>query len=277
MRPISTWLLTLTLLWASAPAAPASAQDANSAPETAEDEAPGAADVIAEEPDVLNRDAVAYNAELLDGLLERSTQQTIREETWAAALGITGGTIMLGLATWRLVEDEPHSQYSRGLGVMFITLGMTDLTIGVYAATRIPHEKRRLDRWARAREDGITDIELAHFEGELQASHEHRQGERLLVRWTGLTHALAGVLVLAYTPFPDSLNRKDHVSGYVIGGLFFAVGMATFATSFRDTPSEKAWQDYNSRKKPMPGHEFQWGVAPSVSKQGAGISFGGAF
>ena len=277
MRPISTWLLTLTLLWASAPAAPASAQDANSAPETAEDEAPGAADVIAEEPDVLNRDAVAYNAELLDGLLERSTEQTIREEKWAAALGITGGAMMLGLASWRLVEDEPHSQYSRGLGVMFVTFGMTDLTIGVYAATRIPHEKRRLDRWARAREDGITDIELAHFEGELQASHEHRQGERLLVRWTGLTHALAGVLVLAYTPFPDSLNRKDHVSGYVIGGLFFAVGMATFATSFRDTPSEKAWRDYNSRKKPMPGHEFQWGVAPSVSKQGAGISFGGAF
>ena len=278
MRPTSTWLLTLALLWAGPPATPASAQDAiGDASVTTEGEAPAAGEMITEEPDVLGLDALVHNAELLDELLERSTQQTIREEKFGAAAGITGGMILLGLSAWRLIERDPQSQYSRGLGVMFITLGMTDLTIGVYAATRIPHEKRRLDRWARAREDGITDIELAHFEGELQASHEHRQGERLLVRWTGLTHALAGVLVLAYTPIPDSLNRKDHVSGYVIGGLFFAVGMATFATSFRDTPSEKAWQDYNSRKKPMPGHEFQWGVAPSVSKQGAGISFGGAF
>jgi hypothetical protein len=278
MRPTFTWLLTLTLLCACASATPATAQDATGDTSmTTEGEAPVAAEVITEEPDVLGRDALAYNAEILDELLERSTEQTIRQEKFAAAAGITGGMIMLGLATWRLIEDDPQSQYSRGLGVMFMTLGMADLTIGVYAATRIPHEKRRLDRWKRARKDGITDIELAHFEGELQASHEIREGERLLVRWTGLTHALAGLMVLAYTPIPDSMGRTDRVSGYIISGLFFAVGIGTFAASFRDTPSEKAWKEYNTRKKPMPGHEFHWGVAPSISRQGAGISFGGRF
>ena len=95
---------------------------------------------------------------------------------------------------------------TRGLGVMFMTLGMADLTVGVFAATRISHEKRRLDRWERAREDGITDLELAHFEGELQASQDTRQGERLVVRWGGLTHALGGLLVLAFTPIPDSMS-----------------------------------------------------------------------
>ena len=160
---------------------------------------------------------------------------------------------------------------------MFMTLGMADLTIGIFAATRIPHERRRFARWERARRDGITEVELAHFEGELQASQEIRQGERLLVRWGGLTHALAGALVLAFTPIPDSMTGADRVSGYVIGGLFFAIGMGTFAASFRDTPTEKAWKDYEAGKNPMPGHEFQWGVAPSVSRQGAGISFGGAF
>jgi hypothetical protein len=278
MRPTSICLLTLTLLWAGAPATPASAQDAiHEASETAEDDAPVAAEVITEEPQLLGPDAVAYNAELLDGLLERSMQETIREEKFGAAAGTMGGMILLGLGAWRLIENDPQSQYSRGLGVMFMTLGMADLTIGVYAATRIPHEKRRFARWERARQDGITEIELAHFEGELQASQETRQGERLLVRWGGLTHALAGVLVLAFAPVPDSMSRTDRVSGYVIGGVFFAVGMATFAASFRDTPTEKAWKEYNTRKTPMPGHEFHWGVAPSVSKQGAGISFGGAF
>jgi hypothetical protein len=278
MRPTFTWLLTLGLLCGGAPATLASAQDASGEPSaTTESETPVEAEVITEEPDVLGRDALAFNAELLDELLQRSTEQTIREKKFGAAAGITGGMILLGLSAWRLIEDDQRDQYSRGLGVMFMTLGMADLTIGIFAATRIPHERRRLDRWERARKDGITNIELAHFEGELQASHETREGERLLVRWGGLTHALAGLLVLAFAPIPDSMSGSDRVAGYVIGGVFFAVGMGTFATSFRDTPSENAWKEYNRRKTPMPGHEVHWGVAPSISKQGAGISVGGAF
>jgi hypothetical protein len=278
MRPTFTWLLTLGLLCGGAPARLASAQDATGETSaTTEGETPVEAEVITDEPDILGRDALAFNAELLDELLQRSTEQAIREEKFGAAAGITGGMILLGLSAWRLIEDDPRGQYGRGLGVMFMTLGMADLTIGVFAATRIPHEKHRRDRWERARKDGITDVELAHFEGELQAAHETREGERLLARWGGLTHALAGLLVLAFAPIPDSMSGSDRVSGYVIGGVFFAVGIGTFATSFRDTPSEKAWKEYNTRKTPMPGHEFRWGVAPSISKQGAGVSLGGTF
>ena len=278
MRPTSNWLLILSLLCAGAWATPAGAQDSTvDAAATTGGEAPLEAPVITEEPDVLGRDALAHNAELLDELLQRSTEQTIREAKFGAAAGITGGMILLGLSAWRLIENDPQSQYGRGLGVMFMTLGMADLTLGVFAATRIPHEKHRLDRWKRARKDGITDIELAHFEGELQASQETREGERLLVRWGGLTHALAGLLVLAFAPIPDSMSGSDRVSGYVIGGVFFAVGIGTFAASFRDTPSENAWKDYNTRKMPMPGHEFHWGLAPTFSRQGAGVAFGGTF
>ena len=282
MRPISHWLLIITLLCAGPLAAPAGAQDAaGETSATAEVEAPVETpvetEVITEEPDVLGRDALAYNADILDEVLQRSTKETISQQKFAAALGITGGMVMLGMATWRLIEKDPQSQYSRGLGVMFMTLGMADLTTGVYAATRISHERHRLDRWKRARKDGITDIELAHFEGELQASHEVREGERLLLRWNGLTHALAGLMVLAYTPIPDSMSRTDRVSGYIVAGLFFAVGIGTFAASFRDTPSEKAWNEYSKRKMPMPGHEFHWGLAPTFSKRSAGVSFGGAF
>ena len=235
------------------------------------------AEVVTQEPDLFDRDALAYNTEILDELLTRSAEQTIREKKFAAAAGIAGGAILLGLSAWRFLEEPPSTQYSRGLGVMFMTLGMADLTTGVFAAVRASHERHRLERWQRARKDGITRVKLAHFEGELQASQELRQGERLLVRWFALTHALAGVLVVAFTPIPDSAGRADRVSGYVIGAVFFTVGLATFGASFRKTPSEKAWSEYNSRKIPMPGHEFSWRLAPLVSRQGAGLSFGGTF
>ena len=278
MRSPSASLVTLGPICVALLATTAGAQETTQGgDQSTEADASTSDEVIVEEPDVLGRDALKYNAEILDELLQRSTEQTIREQKFAAAAGITGGMIMLGLAAWRLIEDDPQSQYSRGLGVMFMTLGMADLTTGVYAATRVPHERRRLERWERARRDGITAVELAHFEGELQSSREIREGERLLVRWNGLTHALAGVLVLAFTPIPDGSSRTDRVSGYVVGGLFFAVGIGTFAASFRGTPSERAWNDYNKRKMPMPGHELSWTIAPSISRRGAGLSFGGAF
>ena len=278
MRLTYALLPTFALLCVVAAAIPVSAQSpAEQAHEGAQREDPVATEVISEEAGVGSGDALVHNARILDELLERSAQETMREQKFAATAGITGGAIMLGIGAWRLIENDPQSQYSRGLGVMFMSLGMADLTLGIFAATRISHERRRLSRWERARGDGITDVELAHFEGELQASHETRQGERLVVRWGGLTHAVAGLFVLAFTPIPDSMSRTDRVSGYVIGSLFLAAGVGTFAASFRDTPNEKAWHEYNKRKMPMPGHEFTWGIAPSVSRQGAGLSFGGTF
>jgi hypothetical protein len=239
--------------------------------------ASGPIEIIVEEPVTTTREALAYNAKIFDEILVQSTEATIREQKFAAAAGITGGTILLGLSAWRLIEDEPQSAYSRGLGVMFMTLGMTDLTTGIFAATRVPHEKHRLERWKQARKNGVSEVELAHFEGELQAAHEMRNGERMLVRWSSFTHAIAGVLVLAFTPVPDGSSRTDRVSGYVIGGLFVGIGLGTFAATFRPTPSEKAWAEYNKRKIPMPGHEFSWRLAPSLSRRGAGLSFGATF
>ena len=246
------------------------------------DETPDAASaealrLVIEERSATMRAALEHNARVFDQILLQSTEATIRQQKFAAAAGITGGMVMLGLAAWRLIENDPQSAYSRGLGVMFMTLGMADLTTGVYAATRVSHEKRRLERWERARENGVTPVELAHFEGELQSSSETRNGERLLLRWNGLTHAIAGGLILAFTPIPDGSSRTDRVAGYIVGGLFFGVGMGTFAASFRPTPSEKAWSEYNKRKMSAPGHEFSWRISPSFSRRGGALSFGATF
>lgn len=259
------------------PHAGAQAQVPTPEPNTSTELADPVDAIIAEEPASPSRDNLAHNAVLLDELLTLSTEQTIREQKFAAAAGITGGTILIGLSVWRLVENPASNIYTRGLGVMFMTLGMADLTTGIFAVTRIPHETRRLERWKRARKNGITEVELAHFEGELQAAREMRNGERRLVRWNGLTHAIAGALVLAFTPIPDSSRRSDRVTGYVIGGIFMATGLGAFAASFRPTPSEKAWNAYNARKAKMPGHELSWRFAPSISRRGAGLSFGARF
>jgi len=283
MRLISALLLSLFLPllgYGQAAAQPPTAAESAARPSEEPDKAPapsGPIEIVTEEPLTATRDALAYNAHIFDQIMIQSTEATIRHEKFAAAAGITGGMILIGLASWRLIEDEPQSGYSRGLGVMFMTLGMADLTTGIFAATRVPHEKRRLERWKKARKDGVSDVELAHFEGELQASHELRNGERLLVRWNGLTHAIAGILVLALTPVPDGSSRTDRVSGYVVGGVFAAVGLGTFVASFRPLPSEKAWEQYNKQKIPMPGHEFSWRLAPSISRRGAGLSFGATF
>lgn len=271
MRFVSMRLSVLALI---SIAAPVGAQQRPSELDLA---AKGDSDIIAQEPLTPDREALAHNAELLDELLERSTEQTLREQKFAAAAGIMGGAILVGIGAWRLIEDEPTNQYTRGLGVMFMTLGMGDLTTGVFAATRIPHEKRRLERWRKARKDGISGIELAHFEGELQSANEAREGERLLVRWNGFTHALAGILVIAATPFPSTLSRADKVSGYIIGGVFTVTGAAAFGLSFRKTPSEKAWRDYQKQRAAMPGHEFTWQLAPAISRRGLGFSLQGRF
>jgi hypothetical protein len=274
MRSVSTRLSILALISIAAWPTMALAQEP---PRELELTAEGDADIVAEEPPTPDRDSLAHNAELLDELLERSTEQTLREQKFAATAGIMGGAILIGLGAWRLIEDEEKNQYTRGLGVMFMTLGMGDLTTGVFAVTRIPHEKQRLERWRKARKDGITAVELAHFEGELQSAGETRQGERLLVRWNGFTHALAGIFVIAATPFPSTLSRADKVTGYVIGGVFAATGAAAFGLSFRNTPSEKAWRDYKSQRAPMPGYEFTWRIAPAISRQGFGVSLQGTF
>lgn len=259
MRDASVWIVTCALAAGALPASVAWAQD-----------------MVPDEEPSPTPAALSANAHLMDRLLITATEKTIRERKFTAAAGITGGTILLGIGAWRLIEDDPQTEFSRGLGVMFMTLGAFDLTTGIFAATRVPHEKRRLERWEKVRKDGITELELARTEGELLSSAESREGERLLVRWNGLTHALAGVLVLAFAPLPNN-SQTDRVSAWIIGGLFIGTGMAAFGLSFRPTPSEAAWKEYQANKVSGSGQQVSWRMSPSISRRGFGLGLSGTF
>ncbi|MDH3727877.1 MAG: hypothetical protein OER77_10135, partial [Myxococcales bacterium] len=123
---------------------------------------------------------------------------------------------------------------------------------------------------------GITELELANAEGELLASAEIREGERLLVRWTGFTHALAGVVVLALSPLPNT-TQTDRTSAYIIGAVFIGTGFAAFGLSFRPTPSEAAWTEYQANKATAAGRQLSFRVSPSVSRRGFGLGMSGTF
>ena len=220
--------------------------------------------------------ALSANAQLMDRLLITATEKTIREQKFGAAAGIVGGSILLGIGGWRLSEDPPQSQFSRGLGIMFMTLGAADLTTGIFAATRISHEKRRLERWRKAKKDGITELELARTEGELLSSAETREGERLLIRWNGLTHALAGMVVLGLSPVPDN-SQTDRINAWVIGGIFIATGFAAFGLSFRPSPSEAAWNEYQAKKITSAGQQVSFRLSPAASRRGFGLAMSGTF
>lgn len=218
-----------------------------------------------------------YNIALMDEILRESTAETIRGQRIAAITGITIGTTLLGLGVWRLVETNPQNAFSRGVGAGFMVAGAANLTAGVFAATRITHETRRMQRWERALEVGVDEVELGRFEGELRASREIREGERLLLRWTSLTNAMAGAIIAGLSAIPDGSSSTDKLGGYISGAIFFVVGMSLFATSFKELPSETAWQEYSRRRAPSTRALASFGVAPNVSRRGGGLAFGGTF
>ncbi|MEM7435587.1 MAG: hypothetical protein AAF436_10585 [Myxococcota bacterium] len=288
MRDAAAWSLLFFLLLAALPSKSACAQDmlpqeeemeelgsppAGVPPESAGIPAPDPVDPPAATPDP---DLLA-NAQLLDTLLIRATTEQVREQKFAAAAGIMGGVILLGIGGWRLIENTPQDDFTRGLGIMFMTLGAADLTTGIFAATRISHEKRRLARWEKLKDGGIGELELARIEGELQASAETRNGERLLVRWNGLTHAIAGAIVMGTAPIPDASNARDRRTAYIVGGIFIGTGVAAMVLSYRPTPTEKAWKEYQAKKARSKASKFNIRIAPAMWRGGGGVSAGGTF
>lgn len=280
-RHIGTLLLTCML--SSATSAAAQAADESTAPlysaAQADAEAPEHASAQPESGPSRQpspADADPSQAELLGTLFEEAAEGSKTTRQYTGLAGVMGGTILLGLAGWRLAEDPAESQFTRGLGVMFATLGMADLTTGVVALKRKPHEEERAERYKKDLRDGMSAIDLARYEGEFQASADIRESLRMLVRWNGLTHALAGAIVMAFSAIPE-LDAASRRSAYIIGGVFMGTGSASFGLSFRETPAERSWKNYQKKTANVSGIGQQVGVAPVISRHGLGLGISGRF
>ncbi len=215
-------------------------------------------------------------AELLGTLFEEAAKGSKKTRRYTGVAGVMGGTILLGLGGWRLAEDPAENEFTRGLGVMFTTLGMVNLTTGIVALKRKPHEEERAERYKEDLKKGMSAVELARYEGEFQASADIRESLRTLVRWNGLTHALGGAIVMAFSAIPE-LSAASRRSAYIIGGIFMATGSASFGLSFRETPNERSWNDYQNKKQSVSGLGQQVGVAPVISRHVLGLGVSGRF
>ena len=279
------WLLTV--LAAPAIAAPkgADAQKAETPSESdAGGEEPDTGPPGAEEGPVPAMGPDGIQAELLDTMFEQAAIGTRKARKLAGLAGVLGGVTLLGLGAWRLTESSDSrstNEYSRGLGIMFTTLGMVDLTTGIIALKRASHEEKRHARWKKHREKKqLTQLELARYEGEFEASTRIRNSQRMLVRWNGLTHALAGVIVLSLAPIPD-LSRRGRNSALIVGSVFVGAGAATFGLSFRPTANEKAWQQYKKGKAGGRSGGYEpsggWFIQPMISHRELGLGMRGTF
>jgi hypothetical protein len=280
-RHIGTLLLTWML--SSATSAAAQAADESTAPlnSVAQPDAAAPEHATAQPESAPIRqpspaDADPRRAELLGTLFEEAAEGSKTTRKYTGLAGVTGGTILLGLAGWRLAEDPAENQFTRGLGVMFATLGMADLTTGIIALKRKPHEEERAERYKEDLRDGMSAIDLARYEGEFQASADIRESLRMLVRWNGLTHALAGAIVMAFSAIPE-LDAASQRSAYIIGGVFMATGSASFGLSFRATPTERSWKNYQKKTGNVSELGQRVGLAPVISRHGLGLGVSGRF
>ncbi|MGB8332170.1 MAG: hypothetical protein WCE62_18750 [Polyangiales bacterium] len=175
---------------------------------------------------------------------------------------ITAGTALVGLGIWRLVgKNEDDNEFQRGLGIMFLSLGGTNLGEGIAIIARGVQEEDRYRRWRSANERGLGVRELARFEGELRAMAHVRKRERKLQRGLGLGRALAGALLLSLVPVP-SLNKASRQAAYIPGSVFVGTGLLQFGLSYRTSSSERAWEEYEAKV----GLKGAWLPKPSFGK-----------
>lgn len=175
---------------------------------------------------------------------------TLREERqktrkWEAALGVTSGLVLGGFAGWRLIADPGNNQLARGLGVLFTGFAALNLARGITALRRPQLEEELALRFDEALESGVTQTVIARFEGELYATARARWRQRRVDRWFGFARAIGGALVAGILPLTDA-NRSTRRSGYIVGSLFFSVGMVEFGRSYKESAAERAWDDYQN-------------------------------
>lgn len=189
--------------------------------------------------------ATDVRAEELAEILSNLRDQRQRTRRWEVAYGLTSGFALAGLAGWRLLANPGTNQLARGLGVLFTGFAALSLARGFTALRRPQLEEELWRRFDGAFEHGLTEPELARFEGELYATARARWRERRVGRWFGFARAIGGALVAGLLPLTDA-TRSTRQSGYIVGSLFFSIGMVEFGRSFKASAAEQAWYNYQN-------------------------------
>ena len=184
---------------------------------------------------------------------------------------------MLGFGIWAFLDDAPNNELNRGIGMLAVAAGGPGLALGIVELAMHSASEKRFSRWEAAASAGMSERELARFEGELRGYSLDARRERMRGRWSSFGLFVTGGLLLGLTPVAD-LDSDAETVGYVTGGVAAATGLLGFGLSFKGTVEEEYWDAYlQGRPPPGAGPRGSWAVSPAFGRSFAGVSMRGAF
>ncbi len=190
--------------------------------------------------------------------------------------GVTVGPAGIGSGLYFMLDDSSMENETLRLvtGGALIGVGAMTLANGIYTLAQPSFGQSRLEAFRRAREDGLTERELGHFEGQLRLEAERGRRVRELHIWTGIGKLVGGGVILGATAASESA-QGDRETGYVLGGVVAGLGALTIVKSLLCmSHGERVWQAYLEEEvAPEPSVE----LLPAVGPQAARLDVVGTF
>ncbi|MEZ4287150.1 MAG: hypothetical protein R3A47_03190 [Polyangiales bacterium] len=112
---------------------------------------------------------------LLD-TMDDAAKKNKKRWAFAAAQSLVSGTTLAAMGFWRLSEKQPANQFSRGLGVMFLSLAATDLAVSITGFRSADSMTAAINATRDMVTQGIDERDAIHLEGMLHGASvtEHR-------------------------------------------------------------------------------------------------------
>ncbi len=228
-------------------------------------------------PGIVPPDEGGVDPGLLGAWLDYLAVQDKQRRVTGGTSTLIASTALLGFGIWAFLDEPPNNDLNRGVGMLAVAAGGPALALGIVELAMPSASEKRYGRWETAVAAGMTERELARFEGELRSYSLEARRQRMRGRWTGFGLFVTGALLLGLTPVAD-LDTDAETVGYVTGGVAAGTGLLGFGLSFKDGWEEAYWEAYlQGRPPPGAGPRRSWAVSPALGRSFAGMSLRGAF
>ena len=169
------------------------------------------------------------------------------------------------------------NKFSKGFGFVAVAAGGATLVMGATLLAIPSPAEKRYGRWPSVQSQGVSDVELARFEGELRYSLTVRANGKLRQRrWGSLGLVLGGASLIGLTA-ASNLSTLAQRLGYGVGGTLAGVGMVGFGLSFMKP--RDLWERYEVGLPPR-GTELVRAtlkITPLLTRRAAGLCVNARF
>ena len=213
----------------------------------------------------------------LDRWLLYANDEGRRNRFFNGSLAVVGSGLLVAFGTVALLDDSPRTEFSKGFGFVAAVAGGATLVMGVTLLAIPSPSEKRYARWTETTGRGMTEDELARFEGELRYSLKVRANTKTRQRrWGSLGLVVGGGLLIGLTAAAD-LSTLARRLGFGAGGTLTAIGAIGFGLSF--IPPRDLWERYEAGLPPADGQvtKASLQVTPIFTHQAGGLSLSGRF